>query len=99
MPTDQRSEAIGVFAGQIARVLDTKGKEEYGNTAAAIYSVLGVGAPAYAIIEKGLRYGKKGNVEDLIKAAAYAFLEWERQRKSDEWVEIGLPPPALKRRT
>ena len=72
-----RSDLIIEFCKEIDQRL-LAGHEEYGESASMIYEVLGKSAPAYAIMEKGLRYGRKGKPEDLVKAAAYAFLEWER---------------------
>ena len=42
-------------------------------------------APGHAIgeiIYKVVRWQRKGNAEDLLKVAAWAFLEWDRAKRS-----------------
>lgn len=72
-----RSTSLARFLTAIKTALDI-GCLEYGETASAIYATLGPAAAGYAIAEKGLRYGRRGNAEDLVKVAAYAFLAWEQ---------------------
>jgi hypothetical protein len=67
---------IADFAVEIQNVLAMAGANEYGDTARPIYRALGPAAAGYAVAEKGLRYGRKGNPVDLVKAAAYAYLAW-----------------------
>jgi hypothetical protein len=69
------------FAHKIQQVIDA-GHKEYGETAVEIYKALGPPAAGYAIVEKGIRYGKQGNPLDLVKAATYAYLAWRACNES-----------------
>jgi hypothetical protein len=78
-----RPETLNFFAEQIAEVLSTNNRKEYGETYATLSQALGTGYVAGVICEKAIRFNKQPNRKDLVKIAAYAFLEFETRSADD----------------
>jgi hypothetical protein len=78
------TEFVAGVGGLLNGTAEAKGYAKNGS-GRALLDFVAEHAPGHAIgeiIYKVVRWQRKGNPEDLLKVAAWAFLEWDRARRS-----------------